>query len=59
MFEDVIQTISAVVLIAVVAAVFLGLYRLVQENWTYSFLMVVFGMMVWYLGNSVRKAWKH
>jgi hypothetical protein len=58
MSEDVVEKASAVVLIAVVAAVFLGLLRLVLEHWTYSFLIVLLAVGVWYLRGSVVKAWK-
>jgi hypothetical protein len=58
MSEDVVEKASAVVLIAVVAAVFLGLLRLVFEHWTYLFVIVVLAVGVWYLRSSVMKVWK-
>jgi hypothetical protein len=55
MSEDLVEKASAVVLIAVVIAVFLGLLRLALQHWTFSFLLVALAVGVWFLGGSVMK----
>lgn len=58
MSDKVVQNISGVVLIAVVAAVILGLLRLALQHWTFSLLIVAVAIGVWYLVNSVKKEYK-
>jgi Flp pilus assembly protein TadB len=59
MSEEVVEKASALVLVLVVLAVLVALFRLVLEHWAYSILIVAVAIAAWYLNSSVKRDWKH